>query len=196
MNGWHRVQIDNETIWTIHRPPADVQLGRLHEHLALDDDQHRDLDAYHEAAHAMVAVDAGIPVHTVEIRPGQHPSGWMTYGSWTGPWVDLATMCAAGEQGALRWLREIGRYTETGGWAAEVAAYSDRAAAEAMCSEPVSVITDDPTTRHDWRHLGALAQQRLAVLWPAVHDLAATLIAHGTAGPDDLPALRHHQGLP
>lgn len=86
--------------------------------------------AIHEAAHAVVYMAAGYGVGHVALHdPTDRSYGGRAhvhYLPFSGPWLDWAVTCAAGERAEDRWLRRSGRWTSDRAWVSERLAWSDR----------------------------------------------------------------------
>jgi hypothetical protein len=86
--------------------------------------------AVHEAAHAVVYMAAGYQIgHIVLHEPGDHSHGGRAHVNYlpaSGPLLDWAVTCAAGERAEVRWMRETGLWSADRAWVAERLAWRDR----------------------------------------------------------------------
>lgn len=186
LTGWHRGIAGGRLSWTVHRPPPDAETySSIGASMGFTDEQWRDMIAVHEAGHVVVAKRVGLPVLRVEITPdgdgADQTGGAVTLGEFhEADWFEVAVMCAAGEQAALRWMHDTGLYTPLRGWANEHAAMLDRRSAVGFAATPLAVVTDDPWAWHDWRHLGDVAARWLDSAWSDVRALARALTLHAT----------------
>lgn len=181
------VDVDGVVTYTMHPMPTFIGEMRPGDLLGFDAGQRAWYDAVHEAGHAVIGASVGLSVLRATIVRSGDIGGQVTVEEHDPlPWMDIAVMCAAGEQASLRWMRDVGLYTSTRGWAVEMLAASDRRTAEDH-SGGHPVITESATTWHDWRRIGAAARECLTVRWPAVLDLAAALVTHRTLTAADYP---------
>lgn len=86
--------------------------------------------AVHESAHAVVYMAAGYQIGEIVLHePRDHSYGGrahVNYLAASGPWLDWAVTCAAGERAEVRWMRETGRWSSERAWVAERLAWRDR----------------------------------------------------------------------
>ncbi|MFE9398687.1 hypothetical protein [Streptomyces flavidovirens] len=86
--------------------------------------------AIHEAAHAVVYMAAGYRIgHIALHEPEDHSHGGRAHVNYlpaSGPWLDWAVTCAAGERAEDRWMRENGLWTPDRAWVSERLAWRDR----------------------------------------------------------------------
>jgi len=195
VKGWYRASdIDGEDAYTITPTPSIYEPTTVGDLLDLGDQQDRYF-AVHEAAHAVLARAAGGHISEVALMPAGHGEGPAGHVNWMcppadtqGEWDDLAAVHAGGEQGAARWLRDRGLHTPVRAWATELSSLNDRNVARRWAG--ADVVTDDPTSAHDWRRLGALAWERLDERWDEVEELAQDLQKHRRLTPENYPLNR------
>ncbi|MGW7617448.1 hypothetical protein ACWGLG_16580 [Streptomyces antimycoticus] len=86
--------------------------------------------AVHEAAHATVYMNAGYRIgHIALHEPGDRSHGGRAHVHYlpaSGPWLDWAATCAAGERAETRWMQENGLWSPDRAWVSERLAWSDR----------------------------------------------------------------------
>jgi hypothetical protein len=86
--------------------------------------------AVHEAAHAVVYMAAGYRIGHIALHDPEDRSyggrAHVNYLAASGPWIDWAVTCAAGERAETRWMRETGLWTPDRAWVAERLAWKDR----------------------------------------------------------------------
>jgi hypothetical protein len=150
--------------------------------------------AIHEAGHAVAALVVGIGVDSTELAPSNQ--GHMFHTVLTGTyarWSDYATMLAAGERAADRWLREIGAWTPERAWSIERGARSDRAKAVESAAKDGQEFSFLSHPWDGWTQVCSRADGRLGGHWPRVIALADALIADGSL---DASSIATITGLP
>lgn len=173
---WHcHVQSGHAPLWTRNAAPPDFSGLPWRFQILPDAAQRRRYRAVHEAGHALLFAEFGIPFLWVEVDDigGQV----MTAGGPRELGAQLVAV-AAGERAADRWLRKEGLWTPQRGWANEVAAADDREHIRQrvhthLGAELTYGIRDDPA--RDLEALQAVADCELDRLWPRVTRLAAAL---------------------
>jgi hypothetical protein len=176
---WHHYDRPGHTpLWTRNPAPPGAG-GTLRPILNLPHQHRRRYRAIHEAGHATLFAESGIPFHWVEV---DHSGGQVMTAD--GP-RDLGAQLvgvAAGERAADRWLHENGLWTPWRGWATEVAGIDDRDHIRQrirthLGAELTYGTQADPA--RDLEALQAVADRELDRLWPRVLCLAHALDEHG-----------------
>ncbi|MFL4496506.1 hypothetical protein ACJ6WD_35490 [Streptomyces sp. VTCC 41912] len=156
--------------------------------------------AHHEAAHAVVAAVLGVPCTRVRVMRvvRETGAGWTGATSYENAPVSaygLALIAAAGEHGELHHLEAAGLLT--GATARTACAAHDRdTAISAAASLGFTITLDgpppaDPDAGATWTEVSEEARGLVAEQWPAVHAVAAALLAAPdlTITGDDVAAL-------
>ncbi|MEU9470445.1 hypothetical protein AB0D78_28275 [Streptomyces avermitilis] len=126
------------------------------------------LQAHHEAGHAVVAMNEGLPVISLEIRQHDGTDGsWsidgITYMTYLPRLADgFALQGAAGELAALRWLDENGLRSE------EIVAAAN---ADHDRDQVIELLTQDGI-RISWPDVRNRAQNLVRALWPQIRTVA------------------------
>ncbi|MFJ4343250.1 hypothetical protein [Streptomyces sp. NPDC088915] len=142
--------------------------------------------AHHEAAHAVVAAELGVPCTRVRVmRVTRHDgTGWTGATSYDNVPVSaygLALIAAAGEHGELRHLAAAGLLSEA--TARTACSDHDRdTAISAAAALGFTITLDgpapaDPDQGATWTEVSEEAGGIVAELWPAVTAVAAALLA-------------------
>ncbi|MFF7764232.1 hypothetical protein [Streptomyces griseorubiginosus] len=139
----------------------------------------------HEAAHAVVYMAAGYQVeHIVLFAPDDLTRlgrAAVRYAPASGPWLDWAVTCAAGERAELRWMRETGRWSPERAWVAERLAWRDRSqvgAAYLDCHGRELTFHGDHDDWGDYAWVMDRTDEALDRVWDQVLALGCHLARH------------------
>ncbi|MET8608907.1 hypothetical protein ABZV92_35785 [Streptomyces rubiginosohelvolus] len=135
--------------------------------------------AVHESAHAVVYMAAGYQVGEIALHePGDQSYGGrahVKYLAASGPWLDWAVTCAAGERAEIRWMRETGRWSSDRAWAAERLAWRDRSQvgeAYRSCHSRELTFDGDHDDWGDYAWVMDRTDEALDLVWDRVLTLA------------------------
>lgn len=177
---------NTDGIWTWHPQASETSIYEPFR----DGDLLQRHGAVHEAGHAVAALVVGIGVDSTELAPSDH--GHMFHTVLTGTysrWSDYATMLAAGERAADRWLREIDAWTPERAWSIERGARSDRAKAVASAAEAGQEFSFLSHPWDGWTQVCSWADGRLGAHWSRVTALADALMADGNLDAASIAAI-------
>ena len=185
-------------------PPPGITGATLRDVTGLSDAQRHWLNAFHEAAHVVIALAARVPVTQVGIVPEEQAwggrvdslpgegVGFSEIYYWHGTSRDAVSIIAAGERAQDRWLREAGLWTPARAWATERDGVTDRARITELCLRATGREAVTYGTRKGLWDLGH-AQQRtdddLARRWPQVIGVAEALVSRLHLTVDEVAAL-------
>lgn len=139
--------------------------------------------AFHEAAHTVLLVIAGVPIHYVAVRTmteavGDLPSGETYRGPFRAELQALLVGLCAGERAEDRWLRETGMWNADRAWASERSASHDRDEIDHFIhrATEVHLTYQSSGAWHDLATLHALTDRALDRHWKRISDLAEALV--------------------
>jgi hypothetical protein len=152
--------------------------------LALPPDVEMMCNAIHEAGHAAVMLDHGIPVISMvvytEKEARDKPARATTIkGECNVDYMRIARALAAGERAVDKWLREERYWTPERAWAAERLACSDREELEQIARTYMRgelTYGRNPSSPLDYRYICDGADEVLLPLWRGVLALAGELV--------------------
>ncbi|MFB6884150.1 hypothetical protein ACFCY8_25310 [Streptomyces noursei] len=135
--------------------------------------------AVHEAAHAVVFMARGYQIRHIALHEqGDRRHGGrahVTYLPASGPWVDWAVTCAAGERAEVRWMGESSRWSLERAWVAERLAWRDRSqigAAYRDCYGKELTFHGDHDDSGDYAWVMDRTDEALVPVWDQVLTLA------------------------
>uniref|UniRef100_UPI0030DE4864 hypothetical protein n=1 Tax=Streptomyces tubercidicus TaxID=47759 RepID=UPI0030DE4864 len=150
----------------------------------------------HEAAHAVVYMAAGYQIgHIVLHDPGDGSYGGrahVKYLAASGPWLDWAVTCAAGERAEDRWMRETGRWSSGRAWVAERLAWRDRSQVGALYRDGHNRELSFRGDHDDWGDYAWVmdrTDEALDPVWDQVLALANRLVKHRRMSGDEAARL-------
>ncbi|MFF2549290.1 hypothetical protein ACFVUY_42950 [Kitasatospora sp. NPDC058063] len=138
----------------------------------LTQQQHKLMNAVHEAGHAVAVLAAGGHLHRARLMPDDLDVDGAVEGCGLTDGRAYAAFAGAGERAADRWLRESGLWTPGRAVAVEIGARGDRR--ELLKLNPHIGFGDDE--RQDYRIVHDLADALLDQHWEAVTTVAAALM--------------------
>lgn len=141
--------------------------------------------AMHESAHAVVYMASGYQIGEIVLHePADHSHGGrahVTYLAASGPWLDWAVTCAAGERAEVRWMRETGRWSSARAWVAERLAWRDRSQIGEIYRSGHSRELTFNGDHNDWGDYAWImdrADEALDPIWEQVLTLAHYVAEH------------------
>lgn len=148
--------------------------------------------AVHEAAHAVVYMAAGYQVRHIALHdPGDHRHGGrahVRYLPFSGPWLDWAVTCAAGERAEVRWMQKSGRWTSDRAWVSERLAWKDRrqlGLAYRKCYGKDLTFYGNHDDPGDYAWVMDRTDEALNPLWSKILRLAHHVAEHRYVGGDE-----------
>ena len=141
--------------------------------------------AVHEAAHAVLYMAAGYRIgHIVlhEARDRSHGGrAHVYYLPASGPLLDWAVTCAAGERSEVRWMRENDLWTSERAWVAERLAWRDRSQIGAAYRDGYGkdlTFRGDHDDQGDYAWVMDRTDEALDPVWEKVLTLAHHVVTH------------------
>lgn len=182
---WHPNR-DDQKILTRHPSPVSNQVTTTRALMRFTGEQLQHCAAFHEAAHTVLLLKAGVVVKAVWIRAVIEPdaAGDSSIGETeTGPSVaslePLLTALAAGERAEDRWMREAGLWSPVRAWAAERGGFHDRDYVRSLVRQHLKRELTYGVTDQEWSDYSAIqaaADQALDQEWGGVLALAGALL--------------------
>ncbi|CAC36629.1 hypothetical protein PV411_36435 [Streptomyces sp. NRRL_B-16638] len=181
---WHPNH-DDQTILTRHPSLETSEVTTSRALMRFTAEQLQRCAAFHEAAHTVLFLHAGIGVKSVwispAIKPGEagKPLGRTDMETSTAPLDQFIVAVAAGERAEDRWMREAGVWTPVRAWAAERSNLGDRDFVRSLVrqhldSELTFGVTDEGWS--DYSAIHAAADRALDEKWGGVLALADALL--------------------